>query len=103
MPVTLGLHHINLNVADVARAEKFYREAFGLEVRFKLDDGTVFVGSAGSGAGNLYAGEGNGAPLAVVNGIASAAASETIPRTPANASRNGHCHGGEGSRRLIAS
>jgi catechol 2,3-dioxygenase-like lactoylglutathione lyase family enzyme len=47
MPVTLGLNHINLNVADVARAEKFYCEAFGLELRFKLDDGTVFVGTPG--------------------------------------------------------
>jgi catechol 2,3-dioxygenase-like lactoylglutathione lyase family enzyme len=47
MPTTLGLNHINLNVSDVARAEKFYLEAFGLEVRFRLDDGTVFVGTPG--------------------------------------------------------
>ena len=40
---------------------------------------------------------GNGAPLSVANGMASAAASETMPRTPVNASANGHCHGGAGS------
>jgi len=44
MPVTLGLNHINLNVADVARAETFYREAFGLEVRFGEGD-MLFLGT----------------------------------------------------------
>ena len=39
--------------------------------------------------------------VAVVNGIASAAASETIPRTPVNDSTNGLCQGGDGSLRLI--
>jgi lactoylglutathione lyase len=29
---TLGLSHINLNVADVARSMRFYRELFGMEV-----------------------------------------------------------------------
>ena len=37
---------------------------------------------------------GNGLPSATVKGIASAAASETMPRIPVNASRNGCCHGG---------
>ena len=46
MPVTLGLNHINLNVADVPRAEKFYREAFGLEVRFGEGD-MLFLGTPG--------------------------------------------------------
>ena len=35
----------------------------------------------------------------IVSGIASAAASETTPRTPINDSTNGHCQGGDGSRR----
>ena len=35
-----------------------------------------------------------------MNGIASAAASETMPRTPVKASAVGHCQGGEGSLRL---
>ena len=42
---------------------------------------------------------GNRDPSAVANGIASAAASETIPRTPVKASTNGHCQGGDGSLR----
>ena len=41
-------------------------------------------------------------PLRVANGIASAAASETMPRIPVNASANGHCQGGAGSLRAIA-
>jgi catechol 2,3-dioxygenase-like lactoylglutathione lyase family enzyme len=47
MPVTLGLNHINLNVADVTRAERFYREAFGLVVRFGEGD-MIFLGTPGS-------------------------------------------------------
>ena len=35
-------------------------------------------------------------------GMASAAASDTMPRTPVKASTNGHCHGGAGSLRAIA-
>jgi catechol 2,3-dioxygenase-like lactoylglutathione lyase family enzyme len=46
MPTTLGLNHINLNVADVARAEKFYRAAFGLVVRFGEGD-MLFLGTPG--------------------------------------------------------
>ena len=37
----------------------------------------------------------------VANGMASAAASETIPRTPVKARAKGHCQGGAGSLRLI--
>src|SRR5262249_40262929 len=44
---------------------------------------------------------GNGCPEETVSGMASAAASETMPRMPVNAIRNGHCHGGEGSFLLI--
>ncbi|MBV9045357.1 MAG: VOC family protein [Alphaproteobacteria bacterium] len=46
MPVTLGLNHINLNVADVARAERFYLEAFGLVRRFGEGD-MLFLGTPG--------------------------------------------------------
>jgi catechol 2,3-dioxygenase-like lactoylglutathione lyase family enzyme len=46
MPVTLGLNHINLNVADVARAERFYRDAFGLVLRFGEGD-MIFIGTPG--------------------------------------------------------
>lgn len=45
---TLGLNHINLNVTDLARSEKFYLDAFGLEVRFREGDDMVFVGSPGA-------------------------------------------------------
>lgn len=47
MARTLGLNHINLNVSDLARSEKFYLEAFGLEVRFREGESMVFVGSQG--------------------------------------------------------
>ena len=48
MPASLGLNHINLNVSDITRAEKFYLQAFGLEVRFREGAGMVFVGSPGA-------------------------------------------------------
>jgi catechol 2,3-dioxygenase-like lactoylglutathione lyase family enzyme len=44
---SLGLNHINLTVSDIVRAEKFYLEAFGLEVRFREGAEMVFVGAAG--------------------------------------------------------
>ena len=50
---------------------------------------------------NQFTPPGKGWPSAVANGIASAAASETMPRTPVKASTNGHCQGGDGSLRLI--
>ena len=46
MPRTLGLNHINLNVPDIARSEKFYLEAFGLEVRFREGNEMVFIGAS---------------------------------------------------------
>src|SRR6266446_10097933 len=48
MVSSLGLNHINLNVSDLARSEKFYLDAFGLEVRFREGDDMVFVGSPGA-------------------------------------------------------
>ena len=45
---SLGLNHINLNVTDLARSEKFYLDAFGLEVRFRQGEDMVFVGSPGA-------------------------------------------------------
>jgi catechol 2,3-dioxygenase-like lactoylglutathione lyase family enzyme len=48
MVKSLGLNHINLNVNDIARSEKFYRDAFGLEVRFREGAEMVFVGSPGA-------------------------------------------------------
>jgi catechol 2,3-dioxygenase-like lactoylglutathione lyase family enzyme len=47
MVQSLGLNHINLNVTDLERSERFYLEAFGLEVRFREGDDMVFVGSPG--------------------------------------------------------
>jgi len=47
MVKSLGLNHINLSVSDIARSEKFYLDAFGLEVRFREGSGMVFVGSRG--------------------------------------------------------
>jgi catechol 2,3-dioxygenase-like lactoylglutathione lyase family enzyme len=48
MVSSLELNHINLNVTDIARSEKFYRAAFGLEVRFREGSDMVFVGSPGA-------------------------------------------------------
>lgn len=45
---SLGLNHINLSVTDLARSEKFYLDAFGLEVRFREGDDMVFIGSQGA-------------------------------------------------------
>lgn len=44
---SLGLHHINLSVSDITRSEKFYLDAFGLEVRFREGPDMVFIGSRG--------------------------------------------------------
>jgi catechol 2,3-dioxygenase-like lactoylglutathione lyase family enzyme len=43
-----GLNHINLNVSDIARALKFYQEAFGLEVAFWEGKRMVFLHSPGA-------------------------------------------------------
>jgi catechol 2,3-dioxygenase-like lactoylglutathione lyase family enzyme len=47
MVKSLGLNHINLSVSDIARSEKFYLDAFGLEFRFREGSDMVFVGSCG--------------------------------------------------------
>ncbi len=44
---------------------------------------------------------GNGVPASVVRGRASAAASDTAPRMPAQEMNAGHCQGGYGSRSRI--
>ena len=41
---SLGLNHINLNVTDLERSERFYLAAFGLEDSFSEGDDMVFVG-----------------------------------------------------------
>jgi lactoylglutathione lyase len=43
-----GLNHINLNVSDIQRSLKFYRDAFGLEVKFWEGRRMVFLGSPGA-------------------------------------------------------
>jgi len=48
MVSSLGLNHINLNVTNIERSEKFYLDAFGLEVRFREGTGMVFVGARGA-------------------------------------------------------
>ena len=45
MVSSLGLNHINLSVSNLARSEKFYLDAFGLEVRFREGSDMVFIGS----------------------------------------------------------
>ena len=48
MVSSLELNHINPEVRYMSRSEKFYREAFGLEVRFRESSDMVFVGSPGA-------------------------------------------------------
>jgi catechol 2,3-dioxygenase-like lactoylglutathione lyase family enzyme len=43
-----GLNHINLNVRDIGRSVKFYRDAFGLEVDFWEGKTMVFLHSPGA-------------------------------------------------------
>jgi catechol 2,3-dioxygenase-like lactoylglutathione lyase family enzyme len=47
MVKSLGLNHVNLNVSDISRSEKFYLDGFGLEVRFREGSDMVFIGSSG--------------------------------------------------------
>jgi catechol 2,3-dioxygenase-like lactoylglutathione lyase family enzyme len=47
MIVSRGLNHLNLNVRNVQRSLAFYREAFGLEIRFWEGPRMVFLGSPG--------------------------------------------------------
>ena len=43
-----GLRHLELDVADVDRAARFYVEAFGLEERYRADNGVVYLRIPGS-------------------------------------------------------
>jgi len=43
-----GLNHINLNVRDIKRSLKFYKEAFGLQVDFWQGKAMVFLSSPGA-------------------------------------------------------
>lgn len=45
---TLGLNHVNLVVADVARSVEFYRLGLGLEIE-KVTDEITFLTTPGSG------------------------------------------------------
>jgi catechol 2,3-dioxygenase-like lactoylglutathione lyase family enzyme len=48
MIATQGLTHINLLVADVARARVFYETVFGLEEMFREGPGLVFMRPPGT-------------------------------------------------------
>lgn len=45
---SVGIRHVHLLVADHERAATFYREAFGMEERFR-DGPIVFLGTPGGG------------------------------------------------------
>ena len=47
MIATQGLTHIHLMVRDLDRALAFYRQAFGLEERFRVGRHMVFLGTPG--------------------------------------------------------
>jgi catechol 2,3-dioxygenase-like lactoylglutathione lyase family enzyme len=38
-----GFNHLHINVRDLERSIRFYREAFGLEIGFKADDCLIFM------------------------------------------------------------
>ncbi len=46
-PVRLGIGHVHLKVADLARAEAFYREVIGLEVTQRYGAQAVFLSAGG--------------------------------------------------------
>jgi catechol 2,3-dioxygenase-like lactoylglutathione lyase family enzyme len=48
MSTALGLSHVHLPVSDVDRAVRFYVEAFGLEERYRADNGIVYLRIPGS-------------------------------------------------------
>lgn len=48
MSAVLGLTHLHLAVSDVERAVRFYVEAFGLEERYRADNGVVYLRIPGS-------------------------------------------------------
>ena len=48
MSIALGLSHLHLGVSDVERAVRFYVEVFGLEERYRADNGVVYLRVPGS-------------------------------------------------------
>ena len=45
---TDGLTHLHLMVKDLQRSLDFYQKVFGMEVRFRVGDGMVFLNTPGS-------------------------------------------------------
>ena len=43
-----ALNHLQLSVSDLDRAVRFYVDAFGLEERYRADDGVVYLRIPGS-------------------------------------------------------
>ncbi len=43
-----GLNHIHLNVGNLPRSVKFYRDAFGLKLKFAIGRRMAFLGSQGA-------------------------------------------------------
>ena len=48
MSIALGLSNLHLAVSDVERAVRFYMEVFGLEERYRADNGVVYLRIPGS-------------------------------------------------------
>ncbi len=48
MSAVLGLSNLHLAVSDVDRAVRFYVEVFGLEERYRADNGVVYLRMPGS-------------------------------------------------------
>lgn len=48
MSSAAGLSHVHVSVSDVDRAVRFYVEAFGLEERYRADNGIVYLRIPGS-------------------------------------------------------
>lgn len=48
MSTALGLSHVHLAVSDLDRAVRFYVGAFGLEERYRADNGVVYLRIPGS-------------------------------------------------------
>ena len=49
MSAALGLNHLHLAVSDLDRAVRFYVETFGLEERYRADNGVVYLRIPGRG------------------------------------------------------
>src|SRR5688572_495969 len=48
MSAARGLSNLHLGVSDIDRAVRFYVEAFGLEERYRADNGVVYLRIPGS-------------------------------------------------------